>query len=108
MVALIATIGQLFCGMACVTSSVDARPQIQVDRSGAIIWVGICVIIFCLPFTPAAVPWRDEFDLKYFNYAPVTVGAVLLIVGLWWLISARKTFTGPVRAVEFDEGAGVQ
>jgi hypothetical protein len=32
----------------------------------------------------------------------------LLIVGLWWLISARKTFTGPVRTVEFDEGAGVQ
>ena len=40
----------------------------------AVIWVGICVIIFCLPFTPAAVPWRDEFDIKYFNYAPVTVG----------------------------------
>ena len=47
----------------------------------AIIWVAICVIIFCLPFTPAAVPWRDEFDWKYVNYAPITVGAVLLIVG---------------------------
>ena len=28
----------------------------------AIVWVAICVIIFCLPFTPAGVPWRDEFD----------------------------------------------
>ena len=40
----------------------------------AIIWVAICVIIFCLPFTPAGVPWRDEFDWKYVNYAPITVG----------------------------------
>ena len=40
----------------------------------AIIWVAICVIIFCLPFTPAAVPWRDEFDWRYVNYAPITVG----------------------------------
>jgi amino acid transporter len=73
----------------------------------AIIWVAICVIIFCLPFTPAAVPWRDEFDWKYVNYAPITVGALLLIVGVWWLVRARHTFTGPVRTVEFDEGTGV-
>src|SRR3954463_2751481 len=73
----------------------------------AIIWVAICVIIFCLPFTPAAVPWRDEFDIRYLNYAPVTVGAVLLIVGLWWTLKAKHTFKGPVRTVEFDDGAGV-
>ncbi|MDA0162883.1 amino acid permease [Solirubrobacter ginsenosidimutans] len=74
----------------------------------AIIWVAICVIIFCLPFTPAAVPWRDEFDWKYVNYAPITVGAVLLIVGIWWAVRAKHTFTGPVRTVEFDDGAGLQ
>ena len=74
----------------------------------AIIWVAICVVIFCLPFTPAAVPWRDEFDIKYLNYAPVTVGGLLLIVGVWWAVRAKHTFTGPVRTVEFDEGAGVQ
>jgi hypothetical protein len=27
---------------------------------------------------------------------------------VWWLVRARHTFTGPVRTVEFDEGAGVQ
>ncbi len=30
----------------------------------AIIWVAICVIIFCLPFTPAGVPWRDGVRLE--------------------------------------------
>ena len=28
------------------------------------IWVGIITVIFCLPFTPAAVPWDDDFDWK--------------------------------------------
>jgi amino acid transporter len=73
----------------------------------AIIWVAICVVIFILPFTPAGVPWRDEFDWKYVNYAPITVGGLLLIVGVWWAVRAKHTFTGPVRTVEFDEAAGV-
>ena len=45
----------------------------------AVIWVGIITIIFCLPFTPAAVPWNDEFSWEALNYAPVTVGLVLLV-----------------------------
>ena len=95
-------------GDAFEPGPVDARPQVQVDqpgrdRSGS----AICVVIFCLPFTPAGVPWRDEFDWKYVNYAPITVGVRAadrrhLVAG-----AARKhTFTGPVRNVEFDDGAG--
>jgi len=42
------------------------------------------------------------------NYAPITVGVVLLIVGLWWTLRAKHTFKGPVRTVEFaDDGVGV-
>ncbi len=69
----------------------------------AVIWVAICVVIFSLPQVPAAVPWRDEFDWKYVNYAPITVLAVIIGVGLWWLISARNHFTGPIREVTTDE-----
>ena len=53
---------------------VDAGRKYKWINPAAIIWVAICVIIFCLPFTPAAVPWRDEFDWRYVNYAPITVG----------------------------------
>jgi hypothetical protein len=28
--------------------------------------------------------------------------------GVWWLVRARHTFTGPIRTVEFDDGTGVQ
>src|SRR5215211_8536848 len=74
----------------------------------ATIWVGIITVIFCLPFTPAAVPFSDEFDWNAVNYAPITVGGLFLAVGLWWLIRARHTFTGPVRNIEFaGEGVGV-
>jgi amino acid transporter len=73
----------------------------------AVVWVAICVVIFILPQSPAGVPWRDEFDWKYVNYAPLTVGAVFLAVGAWWLISARRKFTGPIRNVDL-EGDGLQ
>jgi amino acid transporter len=73
----------------------------------ACLWVAFCVIVFVLPFGPTGVPWREEFDWKYVNYAPLTVGGVLLVVGVWWLASARHTFKGPVRTVEFDDAAGV-
>ena len=73
----------------------------------AVTWVTLCVIAFSLPFTPAAVPWNDEFDWNAFNYAPVMVGGVFLIVGIWWLLSAKNTYHGPVRTIEFDEGAGI-
>ena len=73
----------------------------------AVVWVGLCVIMFSLPPLHSAVPWNDDFDWKFFNYAPVTVIVVLGAVGIWWLVSARHTFTGPVRNIEFDEGMGI-
>jgi amino acid transporter len=69
----------------------------------AVLLVIIMTIIFCLPFTPAAVPWNDEFSWKAFNYAPLTVAVVVIAVGLWWLLSARHKFTGPVRTVKMDD-----
>jgi amino acid transporter len=73
----------------------------------ATIWVGIITVIFCLPFTPAGVPWNDDFAWSSVNYAPLMVGALILAVGIWWLVSARRSFTGPVRQIQFDEAAGV-
>jgi amino acid transporter len=74
----------------------------------AIVWVIICVIIFSLPQAPAGVPWSDEFDWKYVNYAPLTVLGVLLITGVWWLVDARKRFHGPVREVDAESPFGTE
>jgi amino acid transporter len=69
----------------------------------AILLVIVMVIIFCLPFVPSAVPGNENFDWKTVNYAPITVGVVVIAVGLWWVLRARHTFTGPVRTVKMDD-----
>ena len=65
----------------------------------ATVWVAIITVIFILPTTPAGVPGREEFSWNAVNYAPLVTGGVLLAVGVWWLVSARKWFTGPKHTV---------
>ncbi len=77
----------------------------------ATVWVAIITLIFILPTVPAGVPWRDEFDWKFVNYAPIVTGGVILAVGLWWFLSAKNTFTGPRHTIseldaELGEGPG--
>jgi amino acid transporter len=69
----------------------------------AVLWVIFCVIVFSLPQGAAGAPWADEFDWKYVNYAPFTVLIVIAAVGLWWVLSARKTFEGPIREIATDD-----
>ena len=52
--------------------------------------IGLCAAVESARWTV----WDDE--------------AVLLIVGVWWAVSAKHTFKGPVRTVEFDDAAGVK
>jgi hypothetical protein len=73
----------------------------------ATFWVGLITIIFILPTVPAGVPWRDEFDWKFVNYAPIVTGGVFIAVGLWWLLGAKNTFTGPRHTIaELDAELG--
>jgi amino acid transporter len=65
----------------------------------SVVWVALITIIFILPTTPAGVPFRDEFQWKAVNYAPLVTGGVLLAVGLWWVLGAKNTFTGPRHTV---------
>jgi amino acid transporter len=62
----------------------------------AFVWIVIISILFLMPITPTGIPWHTGFDWNVVNYAPITVGAVIVLVGAWWLLSARKWFKGPV------------
>jgi hypothetical protein len=31
------------------------------------------------------------------------VFGIIIVVGLWWIAIARKTFTGPVRTIDIDK-----
>jgi amino acid transporter len=70
----------------------------------AFIWVGLCVIIFCLPFSPEGVFFKSGFNWSAVNYAPLVTIGVMVAVTLWYIVSAKRSFTGPVRTIdELDE-----
>jgi amino acid transporter len=70
----------------------------------AFVWVAICVVIFCLPFTPAGVYFGKSFSWSSVNYAPIVTIVVMLGVTLWYLLSARRSFKGPVRTIDMAAG----
>ena len=62
----------------------------------AIVWVAFISILFMLPtLTPIT---RDTF-----NYTPVVVLGSLILLTIWWLVSVRKWFKGPIS--QGDEAA---
>ncbi len=74
----------------------------------AVFWVALITIIFCLPFTPAAVPWNDDFSWEAVNYAPLTVGAVVLFAAIAWVAGAKNHFTGQTRNIDIDEALAAE
>jgi amino acid transporter len=66
----------------------------------AIVWVVLCVIIFCLPTTPEAVPFKHGFSWSSFNYAPLVTLGMLVAVWIAWEAGAKHKFKGPVRTVD--------
>jgi amino acid transporter len=75
----------------------------------AIVWVALYTIIGDMPFSPAAVPWDKGFTWSAVNYAPIVLVVVIGSVTIWWFVSARRTFTGPIRTIDLgDIGGGVE
>jgi amino acid permease (GABA permease) len=67
----------------------------------AVGWVVVITILFMLPqLSPVTV--------KSFNYAPIAVLVVLGFAGIWWLVSARKWFTGPKVQGSAEELAAIE
>jgi amino acid transporter len=66
----------------------------------AIVWVALCVVIFCLPFSPEGVPWESAFNWSAVNYAPLVTIGTMVAVTVWFAVSAKKTFKGPIRTVD--------
>ena len=70
----------------------------------AIVWVAIFTVIGSLPTVPAGVPWDRSFSWSAVNYSPIVLIVVIGAVAIWWMASARRTFTGPIRTVEMGAG----
>jgi amino acid transporter len=68
----------------------------------AIVFVILVVYSLDLPFTPTGLPWNDGFDAANVNYTPFAI-ILPLIFGVWYLVSAKDRYQGPVRTLEEDE-----
>jgi hypothetical protein len=54
------------------------------------------------------LPTTNPIKLSNFNYTIVAVGVVALGAWLWWIVSARKWFTGPRHLVRPSTPAASQ
>jgi amino acid permease (GABA permease) len=54
----------------------------------AVAWVAFITVLFMLPQV-------SPVTAETFNYTPIAVLVVLGFAGIWWLVSARRWFTGP-------------
>ncbi len=70
----------------------------------AIVEIAIISVYFIMPTLPQGVPGNDDFSWKFVNYAPILTGGVLLVLTIWWYVSARHWFTGPKHTIELPEG----
>jgi amino acid transporter len=68
----------------------------------AIAFVILVVFSLDLPYTPAGLPWNDDFDASLVNYTPFAI-LLPLIFGVWYLVSAKDRYQGPIRTLEEDE-----
>jgi len=67
----------------------------------AIAFVILVVFALDLPYSPQGLPWNDGFDASLVNYTPFAI-VLPLIFGVWYLISAKRKYQGPVRTLEED------
>jgi amino acid transporter len=67
----------------------------------AVAWVAFITVLFMLPQV-------SPVTRTSFNYTPIAVLVVLGFAGIWWVVSARKWFTGPKVQGTADELAAIE
>jgi amino acid transporter len=66
----------------------------------AIVEILVTSIIALFPYSNAGVPWDPSFEWKSVNYTPILVGGVLILLFIYWHVSVKHWFTGPIRQVD--------
>jgi len=66
----------------------------------AVAEIVVVSLYLMMPFVPGAVPFSDDFAWKYVNYAPIVTVGALVILAVWWQVSAKHWFTGPKHTID--------
>jgi amino acid transporter len=74
----------------------------------SLIWVAFITVLFSLPLYKDGLPWEDNFSWTLTNYTVLWFLGIGIVVGGWWVLSARKWFKGPVRMGSEEELARLE
>ena len=66
----------------------------------ALIEILLTSFIALWPTSNLGAPWDPGFEWKYVNYTPLLVGGVLILLYIYWHVSVKNWFTGPIKQVE--------
>lgn len=68
-------------------------------NTGAILFVLLVVYSLDIPFASTGVPWNSGWKWSSLNYSPLVL-LVGVAVAIWWVVDAKKKYTGPVRTID--------
>jgi amino acid transporter len=66
----------------------------------AVVEIIVVSLFLMMPTTPAANPFSSEFQWKFVNYAPIVTLGALVLLTIWWQVSAKKWFKGPISNID--------
>jgi amino acid transporter len=69
----------------------------------AVIEIIVVSLYLMLPTVPGGNPFSDvKFEWKFVNYSPIVTLGALALLTIWWQLSAKKWFKGPIRNIDPD------
>jgi amino acid transporter len=63
----------------------------------------IVSLYLMMPSYRGGLPGDDLFEWKFVNYAPIVTLGALLVLTIWWQVSAKNWFTGPIRTIDLPD-----
>jgi amino acid transporter len=67
----------------------------------AVIEIVVVSLFLMMPSLPGGNPFSEsDFSWKFVNYAPIVTIGTLLLLTLWWNVSAKKWFHGPIKNID--------
>ena len=62
--------------------------------------IAIICVYFIMPFTPTGIPGHKDFTWTAVNYAPILTFGALIFLWIWWHLSVKNWFKGPIRTID--------
>ncbi len=62
--------------------------------------IAVTSFYFILPLYPAGWPGDANYSPWLMNYAPILTGGTLILLTIWWNVSAKNWFTGPKHTID--------